>query len=242
MLPAHKARQATRGHSLEAAVDRTGPGEFEHLHRLRQPLHRELAQRLHLDQPIDEAEGGRRQPDTARGRQLFHARGEVRGLPHSRVVHVQVITDGPHHHLAGVQADAHVHLQAVRAADLFAVAPQRGLHGQGRVAGPQGVILMRQRGAKEGHNAIAQHLVHRALVAVHGLHHVMQGGVEELPGSLRIEVGNQLGGAFEVSKEDGDLLALAFKHAAGRQNFLGQVLGGVGERLTCLACLRYRAG
>ena len=51
-----------------------------------------------------------------------------------------------------------------------------------------------------------------------------------------IEVGNQLGGAFEVGKEDGDLLALAFKNAAGRQDLLGQVLGNVGERLTCLAC------
>jgi hypothetical protein len=84
------------------------------------------------------------------------------------------------------------------AADLFAVALQRRLHGQGRVAGPQGVILMRQRGAKEGHNAITQHLVHRALVAMYGLHHVVQSRIEELPGRFWIEVRNQLSGAFEV--------------------------------------------
>src|SRR5437879_2073710 len=66
VLPTHKARQTTRGHSLEAAMDRTGPDELEHLHWLRQALHRELAQRPHLDQSIDEVEGGRRQSDTAR--------------------------------------------------------------------------------------------------------------------------------------------------------------------------------
>ena len=53
-------------------------------------------------------------------------------------------------------------------------------------------------------------------------------------GTSRIEVGNQLGGAFEVGKEDGDLLALAFKNAAGRQDLLGQVCWGVGKRLACL--------
>src|SRR5690349_1730728 len=82
VLPAYKVRQTTRGHGLETAMDRTGPGEIEHLHWLRQPLHRELAQRLHLDQPINEAESSCRQPDTPRGCQLFHARGEVRGLSH----------------------------------------------------------------------------------------------------------------------------------------------------------------
>ena len=62
VLPAYKARQAARGHGLKTAMDCTGPGEFEHLHRLRY-----RPGLVHLDQPIDEAEGGRRQPDTARG-------------------------------------------------------------------------------------------------------------------------------------------------------------------------------
>ena len=33
-----------------------------------------------------------------------------------------------------------------------------------------------------------KHLVDRALVAVHGVHHVVQGRIEELLGGFRIEV------------------------------------------------------
>ena len=33
VLPAYKAGQAARGHGLKTAMDCTGPGEFEDLHR-----------------------------------------------------------------------------------------------------------------------------------------------------------------------------------------------------------------
>ena len=54
------------------------------------------------------------------GRRLFHPRGQVRGLPHRGVVHVEVVANGADHHLAGVEADAHLQFQALRAADILA--------------------------------------------------------------------------------------------------------------------------
>ena len=48
---------------------------------------------------------------------------------------------------------------------------------------------MRDRRAKQGHDAIAHDLIHGALVAVHRRHHALQHGVEELPGLLGITVG-----------------------------------------------------
>src|SRR4029450_8539380 len=140
------------------------------------------------------------------------------GLPHRRVVHVQVVADGPDHHLtrvqadadlyldpvpaadgrggggAGrhlprVQADADLYLDPVPAADVHRVAADCLLHGQGRVTGPHGVILMGDRGAKQGHDAVAHDLVHGALVAVHGVHHALQDRVEELSGLLGVAVG-----------------------------------------------------
>ncbi len=108
----------------------------------------------------------------------------MRGLAHRRVVHVQVVADGPHHHVPGVEADAELHLQPLGAAHLLGVAPQLGLHRQGGVAGAQGVVLVGNGRAKQGHDAIAQHLVHRALKAVHGVHHALQGRIEELLGRL----------------------------------------------------------
>ena len=44
------------------------------------------------------------------------------------------------------------------------------------------MVLVGNGGAEQRHNAIAQHLIHRALEAVHGLHHQAEGGVQELLG------------------------------------------------------------
>ena len=91
------------------------------------------------------------------------------------------------------------------------------------------MIFVGHRGAEERHNAIAHDLVHRAFVAVHGVHHGVQGRVEERLGLFRVEVADQLGGAFQVGKQHGDLLAFAFQGALGRQDLLGEIRGGVGE-------------
>ncbi len=166
----------------------------------------------------------------ARRGQLLHAGRQVRGLAHGRVVHVQVVANGPHHHLAGVEADADLHGHAMGAAHLLGIAAHRGLHGQGRIAGPHGMVFMRKRRPKQGHDAIAHDLVHRAFVAVHGLHHALQHGIEELPGLLRVAVGQEFHRAFEVGKQHRDLLALAFQGAAGGEDFLGEIRRRVGER------------
>jgi hypothetical protein len=60
----------------------------------------------------------------------------------------------------------------------------------------------------------AQHLVDRAFVAVDGLHHALQRGIEEALGGFRVEVADQFCRAFEVREQHRDLLALAFEGAA----------------------------
>ena len=67
---------------------------------------------------------------------------------------------------------------------------------------------------EQGHNAIAEHLIDGALEAMHGVHHAMDGGVEELLRGFRIETTDEFRRIFQVGKEHGDLLALALK--AGR--------------------------
>ena len=64
------------------------------------------------------------------------------------------------------------------------------LHHQGGITGAHGVIFVGHRRTKQGHNAIAQDLIHRALKAVHGVHHVAEGGIEEVLRGLRVEVAN----------------------------------------------------
>ena len=136
-------------------------------------------------------------------------------LTHRRVVHVQVVANGPYHHLARIQPNADAQRRPVLAPHVFSIGLHGGLHGQRRIAGAQGVVLMRNRGAKQGHNAVAQHLVHRAFEAVHGVHHDVDSGINELLGGLGVEVFDQFGGIFDVGKQHRHLLAFAFQGARG---------------------------
>ena len=85
------------------------------------------------------------------------------------------------------------------------------------------MILVRDGRAKQRHDAVAHHLVDRALIAVHGLHHALEHRVEELAGLFGIAVGQQLHRALEVGEQHGDLLALAFQGGLGGEDFLGQM-------------------
>ena len=101
------------------------------------------------------------------------------------------------------------------------------LHPQGRVAGPHGVVLVGERRAEQRHDPIAHDLVDGALVAVHGLHHPFQHGIEQLARLLGVAIGEQFHRALEVGEEHGDLLALALQGGLGGEDLLGEVLWGV---------------
>ena len=97
------------------------------------------------------------------------------------------------------------------------------------------MVFMGHWGSEERHDAVPEHLIHGAFVAVHGVHHDVQRRIEEPLGGFRVEVADQLGRAFEVGKEHGDLLALAFQGTAGGQDFLGEIGRRVGQRGTILS-------
>ena len=151
----------------------------------------------------------------------------MRGLADGRVVHVQVIADGPHDH-PELKADANVHRDPMAATDLLAVAADRLLHGQGGIGSAYRMVLMRQR-RKQGHDTITHDLVDGAFIAMHRLHHAFQHRVEELPGFFRIAVGQQLHGTSQVREQHGDVFAFAFERTTGGQNLLGQVLRCIGQ-------------
>ena len=215
-LPADKTRQAPRHPGLESTPQRTRPDQLEDLDGFRQPLHRDGSQGRDLHQPLHQPQGVGRQEDAPRGGELFHAGREMRRLAHGRVIHVQIIADRPHHDCAGVEAHAHLHGDAMGAARFLGIGPDGGLHGECRITGPDGMVFMRNGGAEQRHDAIPHDLVDRALVAVHGRHHAFQDGIEELPGLLRITVGQEFHGALQVRKQHRDLLAFPFQGIAGR--------------------------
>ena len=217
VLPPDKARQPPRRRGLQAPPERTRPRPAQRPPPApAAPSPGTGPSGVTCTNPSTSRRVGGREQDAARGGELFHARRQVRGLADRRVVHVQVIANGAHHHLAGVEPDADLHGDAMGAAHLVGIVSHRRLHGQGRVAGPHGMVFMGQRGPKQRHDAVAHDLVHRALVAVHGGHHALQHRVEELAGLFGIAVGQQLHRAFEVGKQHRDLLALAFQGTAVR--------------------------
>ncbi len=149
------------------------------------------------------------------------------GLPDRGVVHMEVAADRPDDHFARVQPDPNLHGHPVGALDLVAVSGHALQHPERRIARPDGVILVGQRGAEEGHDPVAHDLVHGPLVAVDGLHHAFQDRVEEFPRLLGVPVGQELHRPLEVSEEDRDLLALAFEGPLRGEDLLGEMPGGV---------------
>jgi hypothetical protein len=100
---------------------------------------------------------------------------------------VEVVANRPDDDFAGIEPHPRRHLQAVGAAHRFRIAAHGRLHGQSGVTGPHGVILVGHRGPEERHDTIPEHLIHRAFVAVHGVHHDVQRRVQEPAGLFGIE-------------------------------------------------------
>jgi hypothetical protein len=152
----------------------------------------------------------------------------VRGLADRGVVHAEIASHRPHHHVAGVDADADLHLHAVGPPQDLAVRADLLLHAERRVAGAHGVILVGEGGAEERHDPVSHHLVDGALVAMDGLHHPLHDGVEDLARLLGVPVGEQLGRALEVGEEHRHMLALALYRGLRGEDALGEMLRRVG--------------
>jgi hypothetical protein len=182
--------------------------------------HVSLDQRQHLG----------RQQDRPRHRHLLHARRQVRRLPDRGVVHVEVAADRADDDLAGVEADADVHRHAERAMHALRVLADALLHAKRGVARSDRVLFVRDRRAEQRHDAVAHHLVDRALVVVHGFDHPLEHTVEQSARVLGVAVGEQLHRSLEVGEEHGDVLALALERVLRRADPLGQVRRGIGRR------------
>ncbi len=93
------------------------------------------------------------------------------------------------------------------------------------------MVFVGERRAEQRHDSVAHDLIHRALVAMDGVHHAFKDRVEQLARLFWVTVGEQqFRRALHVGEEDSDLLALAFQSGFGGEDLLGQVLGGVGIR------------
>ena len=96
---------------------------------------------------------------------------------------------------------------------------------QGRVAGPPGVIFVRDRCAKQRHDPVAGVLVDRALEAVNAVGEDLEEAIHDPVPLLGIDLLGEIHRALHVGEEDGDLLALAFERASRGEDFSARCFG-----------------
>ncbi len=141
---------------------------------------------------------------------------------HSRVtgggvIHPKVVADRAHDDRTGVDPDPDVDLGSL-------------LHRERGKCGAACVILVSDRGAEEGHEAVAEELVDRALVAVDLREGECEEAVDDPVIFLRASLRRQLGRADDVAEENAHLFPFALDRAADRENLLTQMAGRVGRR------------
>jgi hypothetical protein len=226
-VASHEAGEPASRRAVKPRTRRARRDELEDVQGVRQPLDGDAPLRGDVDVAFGEGQRRGRQQDRGRHRHLLHASGEMGRLPYRRIIHAQIGADRSDDDVARVEAHPDLDRHPVGLEDLARVAGEGGLHPERGIAGAHGVILMRDRRAEQRHDPIAHDLVHRALVPVHGFHHQLEHGVEDLPRLLGVAVGEQLHRTLEVGEEHRDLLALAFERGLRGEDPLGEVLGGI---------------
>jgi hypothetical protein len=89
------------------------------------------------------------------------------------------------------------------------------------------MILVGDRRAEEGHDAVAHNPVHGPLVALDRLDHAFEHGIEELLRLLGVAVSNQVHRTLDVGEQHGDQLALTLKSCSGIEDLVGKVPGRI---------------
>ena len=224
----HEACQTTGSGCLETTARKSRTDQFVNIDGRAQSLDRDFSQISYFDVALGQSQGVGGDEHTAGIGELLHSGRQMRRLSYSRVLHIEIVADGAHHHLAGMQTDADVHREALLPANFLAEIAHGLLHHQSRKAGSNPMVFEGNRGAEQCHDAVSHDPGDRSLVAVHCFHHAVDHRIEQSVRLLRIQLGNQLSGTLDVGKQDGDLLALTCEALLGSENSFGQMPGGIG--------------
>ena len=224
----HKAGQATGSSRLESTAHEPRAGQLIDIDGLGQSLDRHFSQSPDLNVTLGQTQriGGHKH--AAGIGELLHSGGQVRRLSDGRVLHIEIVADGAHHHLARMETDTDVHREALLPTNFLAVASHGFLHQESREAGANRMIFVGNRRTEKGHDAVSHDAGDRPLILVHCFHHAVDHRIEQPIRIFRVLIGDQLGRTLDVSKQHGDLLALTFEAFLGGKYSLGQMLGRVG--------------
>ena len=175
--------------ALGRLVDQEQPvGE----HRLALSLQLERLDCFHVDRLADEREGRFTEQDVARARRLLQARGHVDGIAGCQALL------GAGHDLARVKADPGLHTER----------GQRFSHLDRGSDRTKRVVLVDDRDAEDGHDRVANELLHRPTVRLDDPPHPLE--VARQQGTQRLRIGRlaKCCRAGHVAEQDRDRLPL----------------------------------
>ena len=227
-VPPDERRQPPGRRRLEAGPSRARTDQLVRLNLIVEPLDRRSPERAHLDESLDERNGGGAEQRAVRRRTLLHPLRQVDRRSHGAVVPELRVREIPDDHPAAVDPDPDLDGRAVLPAYLLGVRAAGVQHRQRREAGPQRVVLVRDRRAEQRQQAVAQLAADRPLVPLDGLHHPLYGAVQQPLGLLVVQALDQRRRADDVGEEDRDLLALAFR-GVGTGSGTSATRGGAGR-------------
>ncbi len=99
------------------------------------------------------------------------------------------------------------------------------------VTGPLRMVLVYDRRAEQGHDAVTGILIDGTFETVHAFSQDFEDALEDLVPRFGIDLAGQFHGAFHVREEHGDLLALVFSDGLRLQDFVGEMFRGVVARV-----------
>lgn len=148
-------------------------------------------------------------------RDVLHPRRDMNGVANRIVIGVQVVRPNRvDDDFAGVDSDTNLQRNAGFQPESIAMAPHGLLHAQRRIERTLRMILVRDGGAEQGKDAVAERFGDIPFVVVDGLHHQRNDGLDQTMGLFGIEVVNERGRAGHIGEQRGDGLALAGNLAA----------------------------
>jgi hypothetical protein len=213
----------TVGQDLQQAPDVLGLGG---------PLDRQRPGRLGLDGVGDQPVGLLADQDLARAGRLLEPLGQVDGDAGELLLEGAGIAD---EHVAGVDAQADVELQAALLAHLLGQLVQGDAELGGRPDRPQGVVLVQLGDAEGGHEAVAMALADAGPAVGQGAADGLAVAVHEPLHGHRVELTLEVGRLDHVAEDDGDdPELLARGPGADRPAALGAELGPLDQAVAAV--------
>ena len=226
MISSDEGREAALALHVEPCLAAARAQDLERLDG-RVTLHGQLAQVERFEVSGDEPRRRRADEHAARSRVLLQSRGHVGRVANRCVVHAEIVADLTHDDRPAVEADPHLEAPLEARRQLAAQVTDGALDREGGVSGAPGRVLVRDRRAEQGHDAIARVLIDRALEAMHLGRDHLEATIDDGVDLFWVALLGECAKSREIGEQHRHLPPLALERGPGLEDLVREVLGRV---------------